>query len=168
MISVRYLTGLLTFYMKGEIIIDDTFIYLKGPNTVLGIIPLGTTNKQLMVIQIASTSSAFHLQLKFLIMGILVAILGFTAMLNSILLGFLLVLIGTVFVISAFQTTLIINLTSGEKIKIHFLIFENEKAKQTADMINQNINQRINVINNLKADQMQIEKYQGISERQSD
>ena len=76
MTTIHFITGLMTFYLKGEISKDDNFIYLKMPNTILGVIPLGRIEKQLMVNQIASTSVGFRLILRNLIIGLVEFILG--------------------------------------------------------------------------------------------
>lgn len=36
-----YMTSILTFYIRGEIKIEQNIVSFKVPNTILGIIPLG-------------------------------------------------------------------------------------------------------------------------------
>ena len=40
--AIKYMTSLLTFYIKGEITTEQNFLKIKFPNTVLALIPLGS------------------------------------------------------------------------------------------------------------------------------
>ena len=46
MTSIKYMTSLLTFYLKGEIRTEKNFIQFKTPNTILGLIPLGAKTEK--------------------------------------------------------------------------------------------------------------------------
>ena len=43
--NITYMTGLLTFYLKGNISADQNFVRLKIPNTILSLIPLGAQER---------------------------------------------------------------------------------------------------------------------------
>lgn len=70
MTSIKYMTSLLTFYLKGEIRTEKNFIQFKAPNTILGLIPLGAKTENFTIDQISSTTTNFRLRLKYLIFGI--------------------------------------------------------------------------------------------------
>lgn len=70
MTSIKYMTSLLTFYLKGEIRTEKNFIQFKTPNTILGLIPLGAKTEKFTIDQISSTTTNFRLRLKYLIFGI--------------------------------------------------------------------------------------------------
>ncbi len=167
MTTIHFITGLMTFYLKGEISKDDNFIYLKMPNTILGVIPLGRIEKQLMVNQIASTSVGFRLILRNLIIGLVEFILGLLLW-QSPLIGFLVILLGIATMIGAFQTTLVLNLTSGERIDICFLVFEKKKAYDAVNMINEAIYKRIDDTNTRKVAEWQTEKFRDIGNSRTD
>lgn len=167
MTTIHFITGLLTFYMKGEVSQDNNFTHLQMPNSFLGFIPLGKTYKQLMVNQIASTSVGFRLILRDLIIGLVEFILGLLLWQTPLL--FLLVIsLGVATMIGAFQTTLVLNLTSGEQIVIHFLVFEKRKAYEAVNMINEAINNRMNDTNTRKIAEWQTGQFQDFSNRQTD
>lgn len=69
MTSIKYMTSLLTFYLKGEIRTEKNFIQFKTPNTILGLIPLGAKTEKFTIDQISSTTTNFRLRLKYLIFG---------------------------------------------------------------------------------------------------
>ena len=72
MTSIKYMTSLLTFYLKGEIRTEKNFIQFKTPNTILGLIPLGAKTEKFTIDQISSTTTNFRLRLKYLIFGMAV------------------------------------------------------------------------------------------------
>lgn len=127
MITIQYITGLLTFYFKGKISRDDNFVYLSNPNIFLGLFPLRKTKQQFLLNQIVSTSSGFCLIYKDLIISLLELVFGILVC-NTTLFGLILVFISIATFISAFKTTLTIHLSSGEKITICFVILERKKA----------------------------------------
>lgn len=40
--AIKYMTSLLTFYIKGEIATEQNFLKIRLPNTVLALIPFGS------------------------------------------------------------------------------------------------------------------------------
>ena len=134
--NITYMTGLLTFYLKGNISADQNFVRLKIPNTILSLIPLGAQKENIPVNQVASVSSNFRLQFKNLIVGIVEVILAFALFRSSALWGLILLIIGASTVITSFVTELYITTTGGQTFYVPFLIFEKAKAGQAESMIN--------------------------------
>ncbi len=148
--SLRFMTSLLTFYMKGEIKFEQNFVKLKIPNTILALIPLGAHNQTISVAQIASVSTNFKLFFKSFLVGIIAAFIGLMFVgdeNSSTLFGLVLLIVGVGMVISSFQTALVIDTTSGESLILFFLIFEKSKAMKAADHINNLISQRLDDTN---------------------
>lgn len=145
--KIRFMTSLLTFYLKGEINRDKNFIKLRIPNTILGLIPLGASKKTIAVNQIASVDTDFRLKFKQLLLGIIVAIIGIDVISNSNLYGLLVLIFGILTILNSFQTALVISTTASEAAIIFFVVFEKAKAEKTADMINNLIDGRINDTN---------------------
>ena len=141
--TITYMTGLLTFYLKGEISTDTNFLKLRIPNTILALIPLGAQKDSIPVQQVATVSTSFRLEFKKLLYGLLGVIVGLASLGSSVVFGLLLVLWGVSAVITAFITNLIITTTSGVVYGVPFLVFEKDKANQAAAMINQRIAARL-------------------------
>lgn len=146
--TIKFMTSLLTFYLKGEIKHEQNFIKLKIPNTILSIIPLGSENETIPINHISSVGTNFHLLFKNFVIGILVAIISFACFSDSVLLGLILLFIGISMVINSFQSILTINTTSGDAIYLSFFIFEKSKAIQAEQHINQLISDRLDDTNN--------------------
>lgn len=141
--TINFMSSLLTFYMKGEILHEKNFIRLKIPNSILAFIPLGSRKESIPIEQISSVSVDFRLRLKNLLLGLLIGIIGFFSIFDkTFLIGLVLFIIGVTNVINSFQTVLVIDMSSGNSWYIPFLIFERNKADQAKDEIENLISNR--------------------------
>ncbi|MBQ9121615.1 MAG: hypothetical protein IJY12_04565 [Clostridia bacterium] len=145
---IRYMTSLLTFYLKGEIRQEQNFVNLKKPNTILGVIPLGAKKDSIPVTQLASVESDFSLRIKRLIIGLVVAILGVSIISDIFILGLICLVLGVNYILTAFETYLTIRTTAGETKLVSFLIFEKGKAEQAETQIRSIISMRLDDTNN--------------------
>lgn len=147
--TIRYITSLLTFYMKGEISVEQNFIKFKDPNSILGLIPLGSKKENIPINQIASTQSNFKVKFGKLIVA--VVILLFAIMMfgeeNGAVGGILFLIIAGNTILNAFEVDLQVNLTSGQNRLIDFFIFEKSKAELAERSINALISDRLNDTN---------------------
>ena len=156
--SITFLTSLLTFYLKGRITVDASFLNISFPNTVLGIIPLGKRTSTIPINQISTTSSSFRLDLKRFLIGIIIIALGvimFYEYLNgdgNYRTGYLvvlscIVLCGICSIINSFEVILRFDMTSGKSKQLHFIVFESGKAKKVSQQINEMIEARLSDTN---------------------
>ena len=146
--TIQYITSLLTFYLKGEIQQEKNFLNLKRPNTILGFIPLGAKKDSVPVTQLSSVESDFKLRFGRLIIGIVMAVLGFSMFSDSFFLGLILLLCGVNYAMTAFEVDLIIKTTSGDIKALFFLIFEKSKAEAAEKQIRETIAARLDDTNN--------------------
>lgn len=150
--SVTYTASLLTFYLKGEITIEQNFITFKTPHTLLGLIPLGTNAEKIAVDQIASVTSNRRVHLVFLFLSILFwgsAIVGLSDMNRSGSLGALItcLLLGLIFLANAFEYNLVITTSDGLERRMNFLSFEKSKALQLEKALSTMVSNRLNDTN---------------------
>lgn len=145
---IKYMTSLLTFYLKGEIRQEQNFVNLKKPNTILSLIPLGAKKDSIPVSQLASVESNFKLHFGSLLLGLIIAIVGLCLFGESFLLGLILLLVGANKAITAFETILTIKTTAGDVKEISFLIFEKSKAELAESQIRKIISDRLDDTNN--------------------
>ena len=68
--AIKYMTSLLTFYIKGEIATEQNFLKIRFPNTVLALIPLGSRKYNVPVAQISSVASNFKFDIKSFFVGL--------------------------------------------------------------------------------------------------
>lgn len=145
--KIKFMTSLLTFYLKGEIGQQDNFIKLKIPNTIFGLIPLGSHGENLPINQISMVGSSFHLLIGRFLLRVILAFIGLACFESSLPFGFIMLIIGVLTAINSFQTILLIDLTSGRSITLSFVVFEKSKAVQAAYDINKLISERIDDTN---------------------
>ena len=144
---IRYMTSLLTFYLKGEIKSEQNFIVFKNPNTILGLIPLGAKTDKYPITQIASTSTNFKLKLGKLILGIIVAIAALSVIKDSFVGALVILLFAANWIIDAFEIDLVVTTTAGQQKPIDFFIFEKGKAQLAEQQINDMISNRLSDTN---------------------
>lgn len=145
---IRYVTSLLTFYLKGEIAAEQNFIRFKEPNTILGLIPLGAKKENIPVTQIASVQSNMRVKFLKLVVGVIVSFFALSLFKDSFLGGLIILLIGLNVVLDAFEIDLDISTTSGQMKSIDFFIFDKSKADLAVDQINSIIANRLSDTNN--------------------
>ncbi len=145
--KIRFMTSLLTFYLKGEIGKKDNFVTLKIPNTIFGLIPLGAQTENIPINQISLVGTSFHLLVGRLLIGIIAVLIGFSVIGDSFVFGMILLLLGIFTALNAFQTVFAVDLTSGRSIYLSFVIFEKSKAGLAEQEINKLISARIDDTN---------------------
>ena len=141
MTSIKYMTSLLTFYLKGEIRTEKNFIQFKTPNTILGLIPLGAKTEKFTIDQISSTTTNFRLRLKYLIFGIFWLLIAVSCLSDSDTLAAGLICL-------LFEINLIVTTTAGKEQLIDFIIFDKSKAEMAEQEINKMISNRLDDTNN--------------------
>ena len=145
--KITFITSLFTFYIKGELFNEQNFIKTRIPNVILSFIPLGSRNETIPINQIASVQTNFQLYFKGFFIGIVMAIIGLCCLGTSVLLGLILIALGVLNIINAFETILIINMTSGKEFFVSFLVFEKSKAVLAEQSINYMISNRLDDTN---------------------
>ena len=145
--SVKYITSLLTFYLKGEISSEQNFVKFKEPNTILGLIPLGAKKESVAINQISSTQTNMKLKFGKLLIGIVIAILALASFKDTFVGGLILLIIGGNCIIDAFEVDLQVIMTSGQIKTIDFFIFEKAKAESAEKQINAMISNRLDDTN---------------------
>ena len=145
---IRYMTSLLTFYLKGEIRQEQNFVNLKKPNTILSLIPLGAKKESIPVSQLSSVESNFRLQFGSFLFGAIIAIAGICLMSDLFAAALILMLVGVNKAITAFEIILTIKTTAGDTKNISFLIFEKSKAELAETQIRQIVSDRLDDTNN--------------------
>ena len=145
---IRYMTSLLTFYMKGEIKQEQNFVNLSKPNTILKLIPLGAKKESVPVSQLSSVESNFKLHFKEFIKGLAITLISFPLVAVFFPLGLILLAIGFNMVVTAFETVLTIKTTAGDIKNVSFLIFEKSKAEEAERQIRKIISDRLDDTNN--------------------
>lgn len=142
--SVDFVTSYLTFYLKGRVDFTANNLNLSLPNTILGLIPLGSEELTVDVNHISGTNVDFHVAFGQLIFGAIAFLLGLGGVFSSkpSFLGLVALLFGALYALNALQTTVKVALDSGDVILISLVIFEKDKANVIVNSIKQMLTAR--------------------------
>lgn len=158
--TVNFITSLLTFYLKGNIGVDNLMLNLKKPNTIFDFIPLGYKSDQVPVHQISTAATEFKLNVKELVAGFIIFIISVIYFNENsfvdFLKGMVFLIVGIATILSAFKTTLTVSATSGMLYQVYFVIFERGKAEEAKKMILDAVVNRANDTNVRMAAEMQM------------
>lgn len=127
--------------MKVQVALEGNFIKITNPNSILKVIPLGSSNKTIPLEQISSVDDSFKMDIKSFIWGVLFAIIS-CYMMKSSFVGGIILLYGVLTVLSSFQIILQFNLTSGNTHSINAVVFEKSNLLSCKETIEALINQR--------------------------
>ncbi len=149
--TITFMTGLLTFYIKGEISVEQNFLKLKLPNVILTFIPFGAEKHNIPVNQISSVASNFKLNIKELLFGILELVLALICFVSldafCIFLGIVLLILSASAILRGIIVVLEVDSTAGATYIVPFLVFEKNKAFQAERIINDIVTDRLNDTN---------------------
>jgi hypothetical protein len=152
--SISYMTGILTFYLKGEIKVEQNFLRLTKPNTILALIPLGSEKNSIPVTQICAVDSSFRVKIGRIVFGFLLMCLIF----NGTIRGLIWSVIGLAIFTAGFETVVNIQTTAGRDYKIPIIIFEKQKVAEVENMVNGIIDRRLNDTNDRIVTETQTDK----------
>lgn len=136
--QTSFITSYLTFYLKAKIGLEGSMVKVSNPNTILKLIPLGSSNKTIPINQISSLDDSFKMDIKSFLWGIIFTGFGFNSLGTNFIVGLIIVLYGILTVLSSFQTYLNIYMTSGQSYHLSVVIFEKSKlltCKETIENI---------------------------------
>ena len=134
--AIEYITSYLTFYLKGRVEFTRDNIHFKVPNTVLGLIPLGSQQQAININHVVGASSNFHLKTGSFIVALLGTLYSLSQIGSSYTLLFLILSIFFInMALNAFQTTVTTRIDDGASYVISLLFFEKSKAEAIAHNI---------------------------------
>lgn len=143
--AIEFITSYITFYLKGRIEFTNDNVIAQVPNTILGVIPLGRRKRTLDVAHITSTVSNFRVDIKNLLIGAVVAFMGFDCLFvysEGRFWYFLMALVGVLMILNALISYVAISMDSGEIVTIPLVVFERGKSDLIADNINEMLSAR--------------------------
>lgn len=145
----KYATSYFTYYLKGEIEVNDTTVNLKTPNTLLYFIPCGAKKRTLYLNQISSVETNFKLNGKAFFISLFLILLIATTFTDAEIRAsgaipalVVLILILLNIMLSAFTSQMIINETSGSRDLISVLVINRSVIIHASKEINTMIGKR--------------------------
>lgn len=109
----RFALSLLLFFLHLDLVTTDRRVAGTSPNTILGVIPLGSNAVSYPMSNIASVGTSTRVQPVLLIIGIIVTLVSLGSFASGGWFGFL---IGLVLIAAAIQSVLVITNNAGAAI----------------------------------------------------
>ena len=135
----QFSVSLMMPWIKGVMEVNDNFMHVKMPHTTFfGLIPAGGRNQNIPLPGLTSVEVESVYKIGGMILGILIAIVGFAMFGTSPLGAFLLILIGALIFLSGIQTKLIFE-KSGMEQSVAVPFFESAHLREFAENVNNQI-----------------------------
>lgn len=134
--TVEFSRSFLFPWVKGRISLDNRMVKTRRVRTILGVIPAGKDDQTMPLSNISSVAVDTRYDIKSILTGIVAAGVGFMLFTSSPLLGFLLLLVGVVYIGSGIYT-LINFVRGGQDYFIRAACYNKKALVEIADIINQ-------------------------------
>lgn len=138
-------SGTFVRYIKSEVAYDQDIVKLKSPNTIMGFIPIGSKSETLSIQHISSVEMETGVKIGYFVLALLLGLFGFMGFVPDPMITFMFRIFWIIFcysitavlVISAFNTWVVINETSGRVRVLSFVIFDRAAARQLTEKLNE-------------------------------
>lgn len=125
--SDTFMPSLATPYMKTELLVSSTRFCYKAPNTLLGLIPLGSDENVVPIRNIASMSVSSKFFPLRAILGVILLFAGLGQFKASFLLALILVVLGILMLLMSFPGQLLIHNPAGGVTGITVSVLDKKK-----------------------------------------
>lgn len=122
-----FLASLVAPYLKAQLMCSTTRFVFKAPNTLFGIIPVGSNENTIPLRNVASVTSNVAFRFGRFILGLILAIAGLAVIGDSPFGGFILLALGIIGILGSFPTALQVQNPAGGTTTIE--VSPLEKAK---------------------------------------
>ena len=123
----QFLVSLVAPYLKGQMMCSSSRFVYKVPNTLLGIIPVGTDENTVPVNSISAVSTSTRFKVGRAILAVIFLIAGLAYIGSSPLGGIILVALGIVFGLTALSSALVVTNHAGGSFGIEVSLIDNAK-----------------------------------------
>ena len=134
--EATFTANLILFWLKANYVLTNKRVTGDTPNTLFGLIPLGTAQIAQPLKTIASVASSTKFSFMRLIVGAALLIGGIFSMGGSFILGLILVIIGAINILNCFTATFVITNNAGQSTGYEISILEKAKVVAFTDEVN--------------------------------
>ncbi|WP_240539375.1 hypothetical protein [Bifidobacterium sp. SO1] len=133
--SESFSPNIILFWLKTEIAASSTRIRYKAPNTLLGVIPLGSNSKTIPLNNVASVDTDTRFNLGPALLGVILLIAGLSAFSDNAMVGVILLLIAVANLANAMNARLTFVNQAGGSNDLTVSIFEKAKLESFAEKV---------------------------------
>ena len=135
MVGDRFSPSVILFWLKTSIAASSTRVQYKSPNTILGLIPLGSQTQTILLRNIASVDTNTKFNMGSFIWGLVFLIAGFVCFQLNVVIALILVLLGIANLCNMMSAQLDFVNQAGGRNSIVVSILEKNKLMQLAQEI---------------------------------
>ena len=129
-----FTANLILFWLKANYTLTNKRVTGDSPNTLFGLIPLGSKEFSQPLKTVASVSTSTQFQLKVFIVGLILIGTGI-AFINSIL-GIVLLVLGVINILNSYTAVFLVTNNAGQSEGYRISILEQAKVKSFVDQVN--------------------------------
>jgi hypothetical protein len=141
LVGDRFMFSTIAFYLHTDLVLTNRRLYAVRPNTLLGLIPVGTARKNFPIENIAGINAGTRFDFLGVIFGVIALLIGIPAMTipNAGLLGLLLVLLGVAVIVGAPKQAIEVMNSGGGVILFPVSVFERSRTLEFASRVSEAI-----------------------------
>jgi hypothetical protein len=141
LVGDRFMFGTIAFYLHTELVLTNRRLYAVRPNTILGLIPVGTSRSNFPVENIAGVNAGTRFDVMGLIFGAVALLFGIAALAipNAAIFGLLLVVLGLASIIGAPKQAIEVMNSGGGLIRFPVSVFERGRTLEFAGRVSEAI-----------------------------
>lgn len=131
----RFSPSVIIFWLKTSIAASSTRVQYRAPNTLFGLIPLGTSTKTIPLRNIASVDTNMKFNLGSLVWGVVFLLIGLGCLDSSVVVALVLILVAAANLANTMSASLVFHDPSGGANTITVSILEKDKLMSLAQEI---------------------------------
>lgn len=144
LVGERFRLGTVVFYLQAQLVLTNRRLYAARPNTLLGLIPAGTSRTNFPIENVAGVSASTRFNLLGFVAGALAALLGFWTLSNSANTagGVSWIVIGLLILLAAPRQAIEVMNSGGGTVRFPVSVFERNKAIGFANRVSEAVARR--------------------------
>ena len=143
-VGERFMLGTIVFYLNAQLVLTNRRLYAARPNTLLGLVPAGTSRSNFPVENIAGVSASTRFNLLAFVVGGLAGLLGIWTLSNSANTagGVAWVILGLLIVLASPRQAIEVMNSGGGTVRFPVSVFERSKAIGFANRVSEAVARR--------------------------
>lgn len=138
-VGERFSPNILLFWLKTSVAASNMRVQYRSPNTILGVIPLGSESQTIPLKNIASVDTSTKFNMGNFLFGMVFIIAGFASFSANALLGIILLLLGLVNICNMMSASLNFVNQAGGKNTVTVSILEKGKLSTLSQHIQERV-----------------------------
>jgi hypothetical protein len=143
-VGARFMLSTVAFYLHAQIVLTNRRLYTVRPNTLLGLIPVGTSRSNFPIENIAGVSAATRFNVLSVFVGALAFIVGWVGLSSpgNAAVGLILLIGGVLLVLAAPKQAIEVMNSGGGTIRFPVSVFERGRTVEFSNRVSEAVARR--------------------------